>query len=388
MQLLTVILLEILTGVEVDLFVPSLPELQHLFSVSPFMVELTLGVNLVAQCISCLIVGSLGDRYGRKPVILWGLALFILGSILCVSATYFWEILLGRALQGAGIAAAAVLAYVIIADMYCVADQQKIMGWMNAVITLSMATAPVIGCFVNLYFHWRGNFFILLVLGIIAFLMSACYLPKSEPNPQVSLSLAGYVPVLKSSTILLYMLAVCFLVIPFWVFAGIAPIYYMEGLGVSLQAYGLYQGAGLVMFAMLSLGSGAVIRYIGETRSLRFSMNGMVAFLVFSGLVIAFQINDPLATTSLMILLSLTMVMPIVVLWPRALEVLPEAKGRITALFHACRMVCTTLGIQTASYFYTGIFMPIGLVLGFMIIVGLAASYSLLQKEQQKWQNA
>lgn len=78
---ITVTIMEILAGAEVDLFVPSFPDIQDTFNLSTFMTELLLGVNLIAYCITSLIVGNLGDRYGRKPIIILGLLIFNLGSL-------------------------------------------------------------------------------------------------------------------------------------------------------------------------------------------------------------------------------------------------------------------------------------------------------------------
>src|SRR5580704_8620913 len=90
MILLTVILMDLLAGMEFDLFVPSFPELQSHFSLTPSWVEALLSVNFIAYCISLFFVGDLADRYGRKPIILLGLGTFIVGSILCIwSITYY-----------------------------------------------------------------------------------------------------------------------------------------------------------------------------------------------------------------------------------------------------------------------------------------------------------
>src|ERR1700730_5641483 len=105
MILVTVILMDLLTGMEFDLFVPSFPELQSQFSLSPFLVEALLSVNFVGYCLSLFCVGGLADRYGRKPIILLGLITFILGSLLCLWVGSYPFLLAGRFLQGIGRAA-------------------------------------------------------------------------------------------------------------------------------------------------------------------------------------------------------------------------------------------------------------------------------------------
>jgi DHA1 family bicyclomycin/chloramphenicol resistance-like MFS transporter len=76
--------MEILSGIEIDLCIPSFPELQNLFKISTSATEALLSINLFTNCIGALIAGSLGGRYGRKQIILSGLMLFIFGSALCV----------------------------------------------------------------------------------------------------------------------------------------------------------------------------------------------------------------------------------------------------------------------------------------------------------------
>lgn len=96
MVLATVIFMDLLAGMEFDLFVPSFPELQNQFSLSPFWVEALLSVNFVGYCLSLFLVGGLADRYGRKPIILLGLLTFIIGSILCLWAPSYAFLLAGR----------------------------------------------------------------------------------------------------------------------------------------------------------------------------------------------------------------------------------------------------------------------------------------------------
>src|SRR3989337_832633 len=89
MVLITIIFMDLLTGMEFDLFVPSFPELQNHFSLSPFWVEALLSVNFIGYCLSLFFVGGLADRYGRKPIILLGLTTFVIGSIFCLEATSY-----------------------------------------------------------------------------------------------------------------------------------------------------------------------------------------------------------------------------------------------------------------------------------------------------------
>src|SRR5437016_10875690 len=113
MLLLTVILMDLLAGMEFDLFVPSFPELQSEFNLSAFWVEALVSVNFIGYCLALFFVGSLADRYGRKPIILIGLMIFIVGSVLCLWGLSYEFLIVGRFLQGVGVAAPAILSFLI-----------------------------------------------------------------------------------------------------------------------------------------------------------------------------------------------------------------------------------------------------------------------------------
>ena len=91
---LTILMISILAGTEVDLFIPSFPELQRVFNLSPFLMQLTLSINFIAYCICALFAGALGDRHSRRTVILISLWIFILGSLMCVTAHYYVVLIL------------------------------------------------------------------------------------------------------------------------------------------------------------------------------------------------------------------------------------------------------------------------------------------------------
>jgi DHA1 family bicyclomycin/chloramphenicol resistance-like MFS transporter len=377
MLFFTVLLIEILACAEVDIFVPSFPMLQELFLLTPFDVELTMSVNLVAYCLTALAVGTMGDRYGRKPLILVGLGIFLGGTLLCIFAPNFFTLLVGRAFQGMGMAGPATLGYVVIADHYSVSEQQKRMGVLNGIVSLSMAAAPVAGSYITLFWGWKGNFVALLLLGFGAFFLSYGYIPYGSGNKEVSVSLSQYVPILESKEVMLFMAVICLAVLVFWVFVGISPILYMEDLGVPLKQFGLYQGALAGSFALISFSSPWFLKHFGQKKCFYGSYIFLSVFFVCCLFLFLFNIKNPLMITAVMMIMSMALVMPVNILWPMALEVLPQAKGRVSGIFVAFRMILTALGLQIVSYFYSHDVRSIAFFMVLMMIATFSSTYFL-----------
>ncbi len=371
MVFLAVLLIIILGGAEVDLFIPSFPELIRVFNLSPALVQLTLSVNFLSYCISSLFVGNVGDRYGRRPVILWGLATFIIGSICCVWASSFTLLVLGRFLQGVGMAGPAVLGYVVIADITPPGKQPGLLGLLNGVITFAMAFAPVVGSYINIYSGWQGNFRVLLGLGVLCLCLGFLFIPNTtQPNRNVSLSLKEYFPLLKSWEFMRMLLIVCLLVSGYWVFIGMGPILYMEDMNVSIQHFGFYQGAMAAAYSIVSVLSPILLKRVSHTTCLTIGMRALTALTVVLLGVSLTADDSPWIITLVMSLYVLPFVFPINILYPKSLDVLPNSKGRAAAMINFGRLAFSAIGVQCVSYVYTGTFMPIAL---FIFICTLVA---------------
>jgi DHA1 family bicyclomycin/chloramphenicol resistance-like MFS transporter len=375
MVLLTIILMDLLAGMEFDLFVPSFPELQDQFNLTPFGVEASLSVNFVGYCVSLFFVGGLGDSYGRKPVILVGLMTFVIGSLLCLYMPLYSWFLVGRFLQGVGVAAPALLSFLIIADAYSLKEQQFLLAMLNAVMNTSVAAAPVIGSYVTLYFHWQGNFMVLLLLGLIVLTMTMVFIPSQKlPEHKESLSLSGYSPIFQSKTLMLLMVSFIFSFVPYWIFVGMSPILFMEDLGVSLTHFGYYQGGLALAFALGSVLYGFFMDKFDQKKMLRFSILILVFSIVTVALVSFIDSPNPLLITLAFLPFCIAGIIPTTIIYPFCINFMPKAKGRVSAIIQGSRLILSALGLQIAGYYYQGSFQTIGIIITFFIIL---ATYSM-----------
>ena len=382
LRFFTALCISLLSGMEVDLFVPSFPELIRVFHLTPFMVQLTLSLNFIAYCTCSLFTGALGDRFGRRPVLLWGIFIFVVGSFLCVMASSFPILLLGRMFQGVGIAAPATLGYLVIADECPIEKQASLLGILNGMVTFGMAFAPVIGSYVNLYFSWRANFMVLLGLGLLVFGASFWAVPFKASNPSVSLSPKAYLPLLMSQKSWIFMGALCFFCVPYWIFIGISPLLYMENMGVSLEEFGYYQGSIALAFGIISLTSGLLMKWFGKKKCLTVGLVTCALSTVFLCSLSFFGSQTPLMITIGMLFLAVALVFPINIFYPDFIHILNDSKGRSAALFLFMRLVLTAFCLELISVIYGGQFFLIGFSFFLMLVTALFLSWIILKR---KW---
>lgn len=383
--LLTVISLDLLTGMEFDLFVPAFPQMQNHFQLTPFWVEALLSANFLGYCSSLFFIGVFSDRYGRKPVILFGLIIFIIGSFLCLSPHFYSLLLIGRFLQGIGIAAPSILSFLIIADIYPLKDQQFLMGVLNGTMNLAVAISPVMGSYITLYFNWQGNFSALAILGIATLMMTIIFIPHQKMQSSDSaLSLHGYLAILKSKPLMLLITYIIFIIVPYWVFVGMSPLLYIKELNVSLEHFGYYQGALAFVFAIGSILFGFMLKHadIPQKRMLILSTYMLLISTIIFVAVTILDVRNPLIITLAFLPFIISQIIPSVILYPLALNILPQAKAKISALIQGGKYVLTAIGLQIAGYFYHASFQNIGIVVSVFIVGALVLQYFVVHNEE------
>lgn len=378
-----IILMDILTGMEFDLFVPSFPELQSHFSLTPFWVEALLSVNFAGYCLSLIFVGGLADHYGRKPIILLGLAIFILGSIACLWAPSYGVMLGGRFLQGAGVSAPSILSFLIIADAYSLKKQQSLFAILNGLFNISAGAAPVLGSYITLYFHWQGNFATLLLLGLLAFVMTLLFIPTHKPpEHKETLSLRGYIPLLQSKPLMLLIMHIIFSFVPYWVFVGMSPLLYMEDLGVSLAHFGYYQGALALVFALGTLCFGLIVARHDQKKMLILSIQVYSVGLISCALAAFMDSFNPLFITLAFLPFIMGGIIPSVILQPLCLNFMPQAKGRVSAILQGGRLIFSALCLQLAGYLYRGSFQSIGIIIIIFILLTVMTLFFIIKNRE------
>jgi DHA1 family bicyclomycin/chloramphenicol resistance-like MFS transporter len=265
-----------------------------------------------------------------------------------------------------------VLSFIIAIERCKKEEQERTMGLLNGFTTISISIAPTLGSYVNYYFSWHGNFWLLLILGIFALIFFQIFIPDDKKHEKhIKIHIKEYFILLKNKMVFLYVSVLCLTIGAYYTFVGLAPILYIEGLGVDLKNFGLYQGALTLSFGIFSIISGNVVKILGKKISFYLSLLLIVIFIFTNSLLVAIEVKSPLIITLTLLLLSIGFVIPCNAMFVLALDLIPGAKGRISALISTMKWIFAIIGVQTASYFYHENYTPIGIVITLMVIISL-----------------
>lgn len=173
--------LAMLSAFAIDTFLPSFPAIAEEFSVGMGQVQQTLSAYLLAFSVMSLFHGTLSDSFGRRPVILISLLVFIAASIGAACAPSFGWLLAFRVLQGLSAGGGRVVSQAVIRDRFSGAAAQRLMAHITMVFGLAPALAPVLGGYLHVAFGWRSTFIFMALFGLALMLACMRFLPESLP---------------------------------------------------------------------------------------------------------------------------------------------------------------------------------------------------------------
>lgn len=190
--LLLMIGLLMLQPFSTDLYLASLPSLATVFSVPASTVQLTLSLFVIGFGGAQLIVGPLSDRFGRRPVLLWGLALYVSASVLCAIAPSIELLIFARFLQSLGCCSATIIARAIVRDAYEPVDSMRVIARASTWLALAPLGGPILGSYLQVAFGWRAAFVALSLVSSSLLLLVILRMPETNAhkNPRAT-ELAG-----------------------------------------------------------------------------------------------------------------------------------------------------------------------------------------------------
>ncbi|WP_394781714.1 multidrug effflux MFS transporter [Undibacterium sp.] len=227
-RLLTLILagLSMVGPLAIDTYLPSFPAIAKAFDVGPLLMQQSLSLFLFTFAFMMLFYGTLSDSFGRRPVILVSLVVYILASLGAALTPSFGGLLICRVLQGLAAGAGSVVSRAIIQDKFAGADAQRMLSHVMMLFGLAPAIAPILGGWLQVSMGWRSVFWFLTSFGVLMFVVCYRALPESLPTA----SRHAFHPVVIASNYLKVMKHHRFLLLAFAV-------------GLSFSGFALYIGS-------------------------------------------------------------------------------------------------------------------------------------------------
>ncbi|EWY41323.1 multidrug transporter [Skermanella stibiiresistens SB22] len=234
-----------------NIFIPSIPGLVRVFETDYGTAQLALTLYLVGIGCGQLIYGPLSDRFGRRPVLLAGLGIFVAASLVCALAPSIGTLIAGRIVQAVGGCAGMVLSRAIVRDVHERDKAASTLAYITMAMAVAPAIAPALGGFLEVWFGWRASFLMVLACGAAVWLWSLGSLRETnfqrQPLPGIIGMVKGYGALLRNRAYLGFALNTAFVSAVFFAFLAGAPYIMIELLKRPPSEYG-------ALFVLVSAG--------------------------------------------------------------------------------------------------------------------------------------
>ena len=167
----------------IDTYLPAFAGMAHSLGASPVEMQQTLSAYLFGFAFMNLFHGALADSFGRRPVVLWGIAMFTLASAGCALSQSIEQLVFFRALQGLSTGAGIVVSRAVIRDMYAPAQAQKVMSQVTIYFGVAPALAPIVGGWLFVHLGWHSIFWFLTAVGVVLWTTNYRFLPETLSVP-------------------------------------------------------------------------------------------------------------------------------------------------------------------------------------------------------------
>ena len=277
-----------------DMYLPALPQLQIQWGAALSTINLTLVLFFVVYCFSLLIYGPLSDRFGRKPPLLWGIGIYVMGSLCCAVSQGVVVLILARIVQAFGAGAGSSIAMAMIKDRLEGKKREEVLGYLSVIIALAPMAAPMVGSLILEYGSWHGIFLAQAGMGLVAmagvlFTRETLETPVATP---VKYLVKNYVHTLKNRRFLGVVLCSSMAGLPLFSFIAASSAIYISGHGLSETRFALFFGGNALAFMT---GAGVCTRLTRRVESRRLISWGFGGIALGGGLMVFNPFSGPWA---------------------------------------------------------------------------------------------
>ncbi len=360
----------------IDTYLPSFPFIGADLQATPAQIQQTLSFYLLSMALMTLFHGTLSDSFGRRPVILASLAVYVVTSVGCALADSLPQLLFWRAVQGLAAGAGMIVGRAIIRDSFAGHEAQRLMSLVTMIFGIAPAVAPVIGGWLQGAFGWRAVFWFLTIYGVALFIASVRRLPETHPvsarQPfHATPLLRNYLRLGGNIRLVLLCMALAFNFSGFFLYIVSAPavIYDLLGLSATDFAWLFVPGIAGVMFGAFL--SGRLAGRLTPRRTI------FIGYLIMAGAAIfnftyctLFVPGLPWTVLPVMIYsMGMALAMPSVTLI--ALDLFPQLRGMTASLQGFAHSLFASITAGVVSPLVSGSALTLALAMSGLLLLGV-----------------
>ncbi len=362
--------------VAMQILLPAIPIIKDSFTVSTAVAQLTLSLSMAAIAVATLAYGPLSDRYGRKPVLVAGMIITIIGSILCVLAPSIELLIAGRIVQAAGGAVGMVVARAIVRDVYDAREAASVIATLVMVMVVMPMLSPAVGGELMVRLDWHSVFVLVAIISALLLGLLVYALPETLREPVIFTGvgdmLRSYQALMRVRVFQGYSLSVAFVSVVFFSFIAAAPEIMVSVFERPATEYGYY-------FIIIPLGfmiGNYVTRYYGR----KFGIQRMIDYgsqisLAGIGLAIILQLLGLQHPAALFLPIAFAIFGNGITLpnaQAGAINAAPHMAGSASGLTGFMQMAFSAVAAQAVALIFNGTVYPM------LVLMLLASAISLV----------
>ncbi len=342
----------------IDMALPSLALVQADFAATQTQAAATIAIFLAGFATAPLLVGPLADRFGRKPVLLAGLALFALCGLGAAWAPSIAALVGLRLLQGAGAGAVGILPRAIVRDLFDMRESRLFLTAIAQVNGIAPVVAPTLGALILYVAPWRAIYLTLAAIGVVLLALGLFRFRESQPEGarqslRPSVVAANYWQALSNRSCLGFSLVLGLTFGGMFCYINTSPLLFMQGFGVSKAVFaGLFAFTSLGVIGGASLNSALVRRHVKPRTALDMALatTALAALALLAASLAGLASVWTITGLSFFYFLAMGLIFPNAM--QEAVQPLPRIAGMASAVLLASQMLCGALGGALGAALY------------------------------------
>ncbi|MGE5088805.1 MAG: multidrug effflux MFS transporter [Candidatus Levyibacteriota bacterium] len=342
-----------------DIYLASMPTMARALSATPDEVQLTLSVYMYAWGCAQLAAGPLSDRLGRRPALLFGLAVFVVASVVCALSRNVWTLIGGRLVQGLMMAPIAVIPRAVARDLYSGDKAAHLLSLMGVVLGIAPIVAPIIGSHLHVWFGWQSTFVFVATFGAVLFVWTWTALPETlrERNRRATdprVIVANYARLLRSRRYLVYLLVAAFGQSGLFAFLAGSSFVFVTAMGRGETGFSWLFGSVMLGNLTGSTISSRWVRRVGIDRMIGAGTLLMLVAGALLAVLAALRVDHPLAVVAPMFAFMAALMMTMPGATAAALTPFPDIAGSASSLMFFVQLAVASTAALVVGLTYDG----------------------------------